>query len=62
LVPIPCHSGFPAVFVGTSFPPYWLELTSRCIFWNQFNATVFVVTIFLPKLYIPAVLSCVCVI
>ncbi len=57
LEPIPCCCFSPAVFVGTNFPLYTLEPTSRRICWNQFYATVFVGTIFLPKLYTPAVPS-----
>jgi hypothetical protein len=54
LEPIPCRFVFPAVFVGTNFPPYLLEPSSPCIFWNQFYATVFVVTMILTKQYMPA--------
>jgi hypothetical protein len=54
LEPIPCRFVFPAVFFGTNFPPYLLEPSSRCIFCNQFYATVFVVTMILTKQYMPA--------
>jgi hypothetical protein len=54
LEPIPCCSVFPAVFVGTNFPPYTYEPTSCRICWNQFYATVFVVTMILTKQYMPA--------